>query len=396
MAGVYAVINIEMFLVFVTYAAAIKGTYLNVLPKAIDMTLLFFALLILGLLLHIIFNKRRFPSIYLFDVVVFFLSVSVAVAFLNTSSKSYDYGLEKFLRFFIVVLPFFYIPRMFEDKDLKKLIYFFAFFGALFSVAIFLYYPDYRAIKLAGGHYLPVAEMAGISLIFNIYLFINERGFLKKLLFLVFILFSILMLIKANSRGAILFSLVSLMIYSWYILKDKKIYFLILAVTVVLVVTVSLAVAPDLFKRFYLIFGRHKGLSISIRLQVYKLALKLISKYWFTGIGLGGFANYHYLKYPHNLFLEFFVECGLLGFLSISMFLGYLTYNAIYLIKRFKLEGEYTPFILSLIFVELFHMTSFSMIHLRWLVIFAGFVFMFYVRAIGGVENRQKKENLQV
>ena len=394
--GIYAIVNIEIFLVFVTYAAAIKGTYLNVLPQAIDMTLLFFALLVLGLLLHILFNKRKFPSIYLFDAVVLFMAISVIVAFINTSAKSYTYGLEKFLRFFIVVLPFFYIPRMFEDRDLRKLIYFFAIFGAIFSLAIFLYYEDYRAMKEAGAHYLPVAKMAGISLIFNIYLFLNEKGVLKKFLFLMLTLFSLLMLFKANSRGAILFSLFVILIYSWFILKDKKIYFIVLAATIAVSVLVVFTVSPDSFRRFFLLFGRHKGLSISIRMVLYKIALKLISKYWFTGIGLGGFAKYHYLKYPHNIFLEFFVECGLLGFLSISMFLGFITYNAFFLIKKFKLEGEYTPFILAFLFVELYHMTSFSIIHLRWLFIFAGFVFVFYQRAKGRIENGKEKEQLQV
>ncbi len=394
--GVYSLINIEIFLVFVVYAAAIKGTYLNILPEAIDMTLLFFAILILALLLHILFNRRRLPSIYLFDAVVLFVAISVIVAFINTSAKSYSYGLEKLLRFFIVVLPFFYIPRMFEDRDLKKLIYFFAFFGAIFSIAIFLYYEDYRAMKEAGAHYLPVAKMAGISLIFNIYLFLNEKGVIKKFFFLVLTLFSLLMLFKANSRGAILFSLAVLLIYSWFILKDKKIYFIILGITIAISVLVVFTVSPDSFRRFFLLFGRHKGLSISIRMVLYKIALKLISKYWFTGIGLGGFARYHYLKYPHNILLEFFVECGLLGFLSISMFLGFLTYNALYLIKKFKLENEYTPFILAFLFVELYHMTSFSMIHLRWLMVFAGFVFVFYQRAKGRIENTSKKEELKV
>ncbi len=394
--GIYALINIEIFLVFVTYAAAIKGTYLNVLPDAIDMTLLFFAFLIFGLLLHILFNRRKFPSVYLFDAVVIFMAISVIVAFIDTSAKSYSYGVEKFLRFFVVVLPFFYIPRMFEDRDLKKLIYFFALFGAIFSLAIFLYYEDYRAMKEAGAHYLPVAKMAGISLIFNIYLFLNERGFVKKTVFLLLTLFSLLMLFKANSRGAILFSLFVLLIYSWFILKDKKVYFIVLAVTIAISILVVFTVSPDSFRRFFLLFGRHKGLSISIRMVLYKIALKLISKYWFTGIGLGGFAKYHYLKYPHNIFLEFFVECGLLGFLSISMFLGYLSYNALFLIKKLRLEGEYTPFILAFIFVELYHMTSFSMIHLRWLFIFAGFVFVFYKRTIERVKGGKEKVELKV
>ncbi len=96
------------------------------------------------------------------------------------------------------------------------------------------------------------------------------------------------------------------------------------------------------------------------------------------------------------MLLEFFVECGLLGFLSISMFLGYLSYNALFLIKKLRLEGEYTPFILAFIFVELYHMTSFSMIHLRWLFIFAGFVFVFYKRTIERVKGGKEKVELKV
>ncbi len=394
--GIYALVNIEIFLVFVTYAAAIKGTYLNILPEPVDMTLLFSFLLLAGLILHILFNKRKFPSIYLFDVVVLFLAISVFLAFLNTSAKSFNYGVEKFLRFFLVALPFFYIPRVFEEKDLKKLIYFFGFFGAIFSLAIFLYYEDYRAIKEAGAHYLPVAKMAGISLIFNVYLFMNEKGFLKKVLFLSFTLFSLLMLFKANSRGAIIFSFFVLLIYGWFALKERKVYLILLGVTIAISVIVVFTVSPESFRRFFLLFGRHKGLSISIRMVLYIIAFKLIAKYWFTGIGLGGFAKYHYLKYPHNLFLEFFAECGLGGFLSLLMFLGYLVYNALYLIKRFRLEGEYTPFILAFLFVALYHMTSFSMIHMRWLFVFAGFVFIFYQRAGNGIKEGEEKIQLQV
>ena len=395
-AAVYSLLNIEIFLVFVVYAGAIKSTYLNILPKFVDMTVFFLFLFLVGLILHLIFNKRKIPDIYLFDVVVLFILFAVFIGFLNTPSKTFLYGLEKLLRFLFLSLPFFYISRMFEDRDLKKIVLFFGLFGGIFSLAVFLYYEDFVVMIHSGVNYLPVAKMAGISLIFNLYLFINEKGLIKKLLFLLLTVFSLLMLFKANSRGAILFSFGVLLIYSWFILKDKKIYFIVLAVTITVSAIVVFTISPDSFRRFFLLFGRHKGFSVSTRLTMYKLSLKLIQKFWFTGIGLGGFAKYHYLKYPHNILFEFFVECGLLGFLSISLFLGYLFYCSYYLIRVFRLEGEYTPFILSFIFVSLFHMTSFSIMDLRWLFVFAGFVFIFYQRAKGRVEEGKEKEQLKV
>ncbi len=390
--GIYFIANIELALPLVIYAGAIKATPINVLPKFADMTLLFYLLLVLGIALHILFNKKRFFQFFTFDMVMVFMLASVGLAFFNTPADVYKFGLEKFLRFALLAFPFFYIPRFFDDESLRKIIRFFAISGAVFSAAVFMLYADFVQMIHSGVNYLSVAKMAGISFIFNFYLFIKEKGVLKKSLFMLFMLVSLLLLFKANSRGGILFLLASMLVYSWFILKDKKIYFIVLIAAVLGGVLVIMTVSPDSFRRFSLLFGRHKGFSVSERFTMYLLSLKLISRYWFTGVGLGGFAKYHYLKWPHNIFLEFFVECGLAGFITVVLFYFYLGLKAFKLIFRFKLSNDYTPFILSFVFLALYHLSSFSLMDLRWLFFFAGFVFIFEQRAINGKKQGKQGE----
>jgi len=396
LSGIYSIVNIEIFLVFVIFAGAIKSTYFNVLPPFLDLTLVSYFFLICGLLLHVFFNRKKMLRFYMFDLIFFFMLISVTISLLNSPSRVFKYGLEKYFRFVFLAVPFFFIPRFFKESDYKNMSLLFAIFGAVFSLAIFLYYPDFVVMIHSGVNYLPVAKMAGISFIFNLFFFVNKRGFVKKTLFLTLSMFSLLMVLKANSRGGILYLFMVVSLYLYFVLKEKKFYVLLILSAILSGIFIVLTVSPDSFRRLLLLFGRHKGFSVSERLIMYRLSLRLISKFWFTGIGLGGFAAYHYLKYPHNIFLEFFVETGIAGFLSISMFFCYLGYTALKLIERFRFEGYHTPYILSFVFVSMYHLTSFSMVDLRWLFFFAGCVFVFFMETFVNKKEGEKENYLKI
>lgn len=93
--------------------------------------------------------------------------------------------------------------------------------------------------------------------------------------------------------------------------------------------------------------------AISARESVYKTSVNLIKDHWVLGVGFGGFRNITFgydaflIKYPHNMFLEFWAELGLLGLLICFLFL-YTLFKETYRISILITIAASYPFILSM------------------------------------------------
>jgi hypothetical protein len=81
---------------------------------------------------------------------------------------------------------------------------------------------------------------------------------------------------------------------------------------------------------------------INARLIGYEESLKIIEENPVLGVGIGGFKNYKenktldIIKYPHNIFLEFQAELGILGTIFFLLFL-YRTAITLYRINIYLL-----------------------------------------------------------
>lgn len=111
--------------------------------------------------------------------------------------------------------------------------------------------------------------------------------------------------------------------------------------------------------------------AIHYRLEAWNLSLDIIKKYPILGTGLGGFKGYNGLgwtiinKYPHNLFLEMFVETGIIGLFILFSLLFFL----------FKYSYQLSKFTFIFLLFALF-LSMFSKDIATQSVLWLGFVFV--------------------
>ena len=103
----------------------------------------------------------------------------------------------------------------------------------------------------------------------------------------------------------------------------------------------------------YTMGGEVSDGAISARESLYKTSVQIIEDHWFWGVGFGGFRNIVFsydaflIKYPHNMFLEFWAEFGLFGLLIVFLFL-YTLFKESYKISILIAIGACYPLILSM------------------------------------------------
>ncbi|MDX9913584.1 MAG: O-antigen ligase family protein [Candidatus Moranbacteria bacterium] len=176
-----------------------------------------------------------------------------------------------------------------------------------------------------------------------------------KLIYLFPILFA---LFFTHSYGAWL----SLFISSLIILFFTHRKTILILVIIFLIFLISEYSSP----KFYTIFHHQEQSSLNSRLVIWQVSKKIISDNWLWGIGPGNFQEKYldYQKYfppypewavpqPHNLFLAFWLQAGLLGLF------GFLYLTISWGIKKIKI----------LIFSKDLHKKSFSLIVLT--IVFA-------------------------
>ncbi len=129
----------------------------------------------------------------------------------------------------------------------------------------------------------------------------------------------VLAIYYTHSRGALVALLLALIVLSLF---TKYRWWLIGLVVVAIIV---LALIPGVSDRFTDVFTGDDN-STNVRLVLWEGTLRLVADNWFFGVGLSGFPelynNYRearhteLLLYPHNLFLNFWVEIGLVGLVA--------------------------------------------------------------------------------
>jgi O-antigen ligase len=376
--SVYGLQQSEIFLMLTLFAPVLKSSPLNPIPPELDLTVLFYVLFLAVTGLLFVFRKRALPKLEVLDLLILVFTLIVIASFFNSPGKVRDYALFKLIRFLFLSLPFFFFPRIMNGLDFRRLSRLFAIPGSAICLALFIVYPDSNVMKDSGNSYLTVAAIAGIALLFAATHFVQENRIGWKLAYLFAMTADLVLIFKTNSRGGILFGGLVLFFYFIIVFKSKRALIFFSLIFLTLATFFTYVLYPDFFTRFFSMFKQHKGSSISTRFVVYKLALKLISQRWITGIGLGGFSDYHFLKYPHNLILEVFVEHGIAGFLTFLGILLAIVSRGIATFRKGAIHAARAPYLLAAFFMLLFQMTSFGLESTRLFFFFAGCLVAFY------------------
>lgn len=338
------------FALFITAGVYKADPRLSFLPEFFDLTIFFEVLTFTGVLYKILAKKLRLslpPKIiflpYLFLCVMGILSLSYTPAPI--------YGADKTLRLLIITTPAFLLPVILlrDEKAFHR-------FFAIFIILAIIMVCDILNTGLApseigmhsalGGNYLAVGRIGGLSLIILLFCYyLTTKIKLLKLLYTALILFIICGILLAGGRGPLVAFLISIVFTSFYFFKfvftlsmrklDIKPLVLLLSLSILSIITISYFqdYFTTIFTRSELIVTL-EGDSIQERLHMFRKALHAMSEFpeILIGLGIGGFtALYGDLDtargtYPHNIFLEFGSEFGLLC-LIVFIFLIWKTFH---------------------------------------------------------------------
>lgn len=259
------------------------------------------------------------------------LFISIVISFVYALLRGWFYismlrGIVWFLEFMLLIII---IPSIIDKSKKIQMLSNWLLIGFLVSGIPFIFISiNYfgKAVISIAGHVLnlnAIGMLLAPTLVFCFGLMLDENKKQKSLFFIVTLIVLLVNLLLTKSRGAWLGAIAGL---TYIIIKTKsyKWFFYILTIVVVFV----------LFQNFQsILLGRVKQTSLVdpaliSRLYIWKSAFSMLKSYFLTGVGIHNFPNLKYLYgfprwldpiaayYTHNLFMEFLVGTGILGFVS--------------------------------------------------------------------------------
>jgi len=302
--------------------------------------------------------------VHLNKIDVFLLIVTVVLCLFAIFSTLINELFEFTKLVEILILPILYvIGRKINKRIWQAICFTILIIGTLSAVTVI---TQRSYIYSSGVNYLLISLGIGLSACVSL-LFFNTKQ-TNKFLYLMVYLICVVSLLSVQSRFVFLFVVsYSLICYLACNFLLKKYLNLLFALLVFLILS---AYFLDFIVNIYnnsQIFNRMSSLFFNFnnepRFETYQLYFEHISEFHITGYGTGGTFNYVYKAgvlrdtYPHNLFLEFYSEFGLLGIL----FSGSIMLTSIYRILTNRcLDSYYLAAVTFFIFYFSNFMKSFS------------------------------------
>jgi hypothetical protein len=223
----------------------------------------------------------------------------------------------------ILITLFFYIGKSFNHNDCKT---FFNLLVLLSSIQAVVLIVDRGMILNNLENYLLNTLILGVVATIS-YIKIFERlGMIKKSMWLGVYMIHILAVLNMQSRGTAIFILLFTILYPFFTMSNKKLFFYIIIVALVGMVywgeIISFYQDSILFRRVDYLVNNFEN---EQRFELYSIYFSGMEDMWLTGFGLGqssaGIFGEFTNNYPHNFILEFASEFGVIGLLFIIVFL---------------------------------------------------------------------------
>lgn len=288
-----------------------------------------------------------------FKILLLILSFFILIPFISLSySTNLTFGFQKLISFSIssipTILAFFYILLTLNNERYRTFIFSTIIISIISVILILIIEPfsyDGSSIKslTSWSHVIYGRFISSVFIIILFYL-LNLKN--KKLIPPASLCLSIIIIgiflsgLRAALLGVIIFTLLILLIY----LFQKRLSALNLS-GLLFSIIISLLIINTFPAENKMLSNRFNNLQdiedfrfnydspIHTRYNSYDICIEIIKERPFLGTGFGGFRNYNNdyftktIKYPHNIFLEFFVELGIPGVLLL-LFLLYLIYSS--------------------------------------------------------------------
>tara|TARA_B110000971_G_scaffold176341_1_gene181773 strand:+ start:5726 stop:6946 length:1221 start_codon:yes stop_codon:yes gene_type:complete len=259
---------------------------------------------------------------------------------------------------------------------------------------------DYRISGFFGEELVQGSYFLRFLILFvGVYTLVNN--FFKRKIIYYFIIFtSVFIILVSGERSAIGLMIIFIFLYLFYSNSELISKFKIL-ISIFLIISLSVFFIPGLKERVFdntkkLLFEKGEVKMFSRGHQEhYTSALKMFKKNTITGVGVRNFRlecrkkEYRSIgvnsctTHPHNTYIQFLAETGILGFLFILSFLFYivkfLILNFFKILKKKKIYYSSTIFSIA-IFVNIFPLVPTGSFFNNWLSVmyYLPLAFFFY------------------
>lgn len=323
------------------------GFYKLVIPfnDIIDITLLTFLLsfgiAIINILKENKISKPNLLAIFLFSILV--LDILLSLFYTNSDQgylKAFHYATIGGWSF---TGPLFIIKH---KESLKKFFYSFIILGLITVIAVFRTYGNaigyFSQQLIFGSDYLAVGRLLGycVAIITPILLFSAKRKMNKLILFSIMISF-VLAMVMTGGRGPFLSMVAAIVIlfvsqirisYKHGIIRYNRyalMGFIIFIVGTIYFIFSDHPLFTNIKTRLSYFFTDQGGTSVSERIQRYHVAFDMFKESPIIGKGIDSFSVYFSIPgdYPHNIFLEFMSELGLIGLCLFVLLLLFALYS---------------------------------------------------------------------
>lgn len=372
------------FFLFVNAGVYKADPRLSFLTNYFDLTLMFGIVTVLGVI-HNLVQKRTALIIPSKKAFFPFLTIALLAGFSLLYTNSIIYGLDKFVRFVTITalslfLPWFVFQR---TKALQFFLTAFIIFSLLMINEVLRngVVPGSMSFNNAfESNYLAMGRMVGSGvLVVLFYFYLYSKNKIVKFCSLLLTPFMIFGVLITGGRGPIIALILSTIATICMLgidifkkgqivrFKIKKIHLRLFLLIVLIIIIVAILLVcfnqyfSDLLYRLELLQGL-RGNSALGRIERFQKAWEVISNFPnnIFGLGIGGFNGYYANldekrgDYPHNIFLEFGSELGIVGLIIFCYFIFYALFESINGIKQnadLKKQSFYTVSFSLLIFM---------------------------------------------
>lgn len=314
----------------------LSGTLKGVLGFLPDITIISMAISTLTVVFPVII-KKEIPNYVINPIALYFLIAGfILVSVLYSSSDVFS--IEKSFRF-LTITAWSFIGALFllnNEKSLKK------FFSAVLVLSyimailsIFQYMQSQGSIgfiSVAGANYIALGRVCAIGVLILICLYLYDKNIskFKSLITLLSIALFVFALFVSGGRMPVIALVVSLVVFiplsfrvtrRGTLLISKGLKKLMIVISVVVLFALPFfnkGVFDTFLMRLELLTTRDGGSSVSNRVERMSTAIDMWVANPIFGTGIGSFSmsfnGRDVNDYPHNIFLEFLSETGLVGF----------------------------------------------------------------------------------
>ncbi|CAG1769316.1 hypothetical protein BAC3_00197 [uncultured bacterium] len=301
------------------------------------------ALLLAAMLMFFVLRKKTGIRLGALPIVSTGIGILFLLGLTWTPSPEYGYWKAQAYVLYNLLIMFGLISFLGEKERLVRIVYTAAFLGVIYSLIGFFFLPSFLKGSLGidqfsipiltatdEGDPVGLAYSLGVFILALILLIEISHSKMQKFFFLISVIGLLFLLLNTSERGPTFSLFLTFVLYLYSVSKAphyKKILILfVLGVVFYLFFSQLPPVAQDRYLE--MLQGRGHQLDMNYqggRMEIMRVTMQAIKTHFLKGLGTGGFSHLYYLadvrSYPHNLILEMILEFGVLGLITIGIFL---------------------------------------------------------------------------